>query len=408
MSCTPVSQCRCCGNSELKLILDLNNQPLANSYHRGNETLNEYPLAVMLCQNCFHSQLSVVVDPDEMFSNYLYISGTSKTLDEYFDWFADMVQNECGSVGKVLDIACNDGTQLSKFKSRGWITHGIDPAKNLYDLACSRADAVACDYLNEQALELLGNTVYDVITAQNVFAHTHDVVHFLNCCKQVMSDHSKLYIQTSQADMIENRQFDTIYHEHLSFFSTRSMLALCERVGLKLISVRKNPIHGGSYIFCVSKTGFDDGSVERMINAETLAGRYSVEEYDRYRDSVEKVVRDFKIFVDSHKNCGTLVVGYGAAAKGNTFLNYSGVKLHFIVDDNQMKQGLLTPGSDTMIVSPETIQKFAHHTVFVPLAWNFYQEIKTKIQTQVDSLPYKSRFSYMIHSYYPNPKTEVL
>jgi hypothetical protein len=407
VSCKIVNECRCCGSAHLKTVLDLGTQPLANSYHHGNNQ-EQYPLCLLLCEDCFHSQLSVVVDPDDMFRDYVYISGTSKTLHDYFEWFADMVQAECGKIGSVLDIACNDGTQLAKFKSRGWLTHGIDPAKNLLHLSSQNADKIVCDYLNESAMTELGNIKYDAILAQNVFAHTHDIVHFLMCCKEAMTDTTRLYIQTSQADMIENNQFDTIYHEHLSFFSTNSMRTVCERVGLKLISVKKTDIHGGSYVFTICRSGNEDSTVSNMIEQERVRGRYSVERYDNYRQNVERVIFQFREFVNLYSSKGYLVVGYGAAAKGNTFLNASGVKLHFIIDDNNLKQGLLTPGTNTMIVSSDYIKTFAHNTVFIPLAWNFHDEIRSKIKSKVDDLKFKHLFCYLIHAYYPTATTEVL
>ncbi len=407
MGCKIINKCRCCESTNLKTVLDLGNQPLANSYHHG-DAQEKYPLCLMLCENCFHSQLSVVVDPDEMFRDYVYISGTSRTLHEYFEWFADMVQSECGKIGTVLDIACNDGTQLSKFKNKGWTTHGIDPAKNLLHLSSRNADKIVCDYLNESALSELGSIRYDAIIAQNVFAHTDDIVHFLMCCKEAMSDTTKLYIQTSQADMIENNQFDTIYHEHLSFFSTNSMRTVCERVGLKLISVKKTDIHGGSYVFTISRSETEDYSVFQTIENERIGGRYSIQRYNEYRDNVERVISNFRQLVDLYSSRGYLVVGYGAAAKGNTFLNSSGVKLHYIVDDNPLKQGLLTPGMNTMIVSSDYIKTFAHNTIFIPLAWNFHNEIRSNIKSKIDSLKFKHLFSYLIHAYYPTATTEVL
>jgi SAM-dependent methyltransferase len=401
MSCKIIKECRCCGSKNLTQVLDLNEQPLANTYHTGSSELFKYPLVLMLCKDCFHSQLNAVVDPDEMFSNYLYVSGTSKTLHEYFEWFADMVKSETVETGSVLDIACNDGTQLQKFRNLGWKTYGIDPAKNLQELSVKNADKIVVDYLTDSSVQSLGVSSFDAIIAQNVFAHTDDVVGFLNSCKLVMSDSTKLYIQTSQADMIENDQFDTIYHEHLSFFSTRSMLALCNRVNLKLISVRRTSVHGGSYIFVISKQGKQDYSVNFSLDLEEKSGRYSLKRYEQYQKEVNSVIANFKNVVDEYKKQGYLVVGYGAAAKGNTFLNASGVKLHYIIDDNPLKNNLLTPGSDTMIVSKNFIDTLANDVLFVPLAWNFYNEIKSNITKKVSSLPFRDKFSYKIYSYYP-------
>lgn len=404
-----IKECRCCGSSELKEILDLNTQPLANSYHTGKEALPTYPLALNLCTNCFHLQLSVVVDPDEMFSNYLYVSGTTKTLHDYFEWFADMVEHETGKLpypGKVLDIACNDGTQLQKFLKKSWLTHGIDPAKNLYELSSKNAAKVVVDYFNKSSLEKLGGVKYDAILAQNVFAHTDNIVEFLENCKSVMHPHTKLYIQTSQADMVENIQFDTIYHEHLSFFSTRSMIEVCKRVGLNVVSVKRVSVHGGSYIFTISKVSNSDGSVEDSLKKETTDGRYTIETYDQYAKEVRSIIKDFNDTIEFYRTLGYLLVGYGAAAKGNTFLNASETKLHFIIDDNEKKHGLLTPGSNTMIVDKNFIDHLANNVLFIPLAWNFYEEIKEKIKNKVSTLPFKALFDYKTYSYYPTKNIE--
>ena len=408
MSYKEIKTCRCCGCNILKTILDLNKQPLANSYHDGSDTLTEYPLSLNLCTNCYHTQLSVVVDPDEMFSNYIYVSGTSKTLHEYFEWFANIVESQTIKNGNVLDIACNDGTQLLKFKNKGWKTYGIDPAKNLYELSKVNADQVIVDYFNTESVKLLSVNTFDAIIAQNVFAHTDNIVDFLNTCKTIMTDSTKLYIQTSQADMIENNQFDTVYHEHLSFFSTKSMLAVCERVGLKLVSVQRTPIHGGSYIFTISKTQTPDYSVKFSLDLEEKSGRYSVNRYEQYYKEVNSIIQEFVNTVEEYKKAGYIIIGYGAAAKGNTFLNASGVKLHYIIDDNPKKIGLLTPGSNTMIVGLDFIDTLANNVLFIPLAWNFYNEINTKIKHKVKLLPFKKLFSYKVYSYYPTPFTDTI
>lgn len=396
-----VKNCRCCGSCDLKEILNLNEQPLANNYHDGSQKIVHYPLILNVCKHCFHTQLSVVVDPDEMFSTYLYVSGTSKTLHEYFEWFSNMVESEVGKSGSILDIACNDGTQLLKFKNKGWITHGIDPAQNLYDLSVKNADKIIVDYFNKKSVSMLNVDTYDAIIAQNVFAHTHDIFDFLMTCKDVMNDETRLYIQTSQADMIENNQFDTVYHEHLSFFSTKSMIAICERVGLTVVSVKRTPIHGGSYIFTIMKKGIPDYSVNFSLDLEEKSGRYSLKRYEQYSMEVNSVIQLFKNTIEMYKKDGYIVVGYGAAAKGNTFLNASKVKLHYIIDDNTLKHNLLTPGSNTLIVSRDFINNLANNTLFVPLAWNFYNEIKNNIKTKINLLPFKDKFMYKIYSYYP-------
>ena len=178
---TELNICLACGGKNLSLVLDLGTQPLANSYHRRDEILEEFPLALMLCTDCFHSQLSVAVNPDLMFKNYLYVSGTSHTLREYFDWFADMAasRRETGSTPlSVLDIASNDGSQLAAFRRYTSDITGVDPAQNLRETAEKTGATIMCDYWNKKTAQKLHRT-FDIIIAQNVFAHNANPLGFL-------------------------------------------------------------------------------------------------------------------------------------------------------------------------------------------------------------------------------------
>ena len=150
-----LKKCLCCENESLKTILDLNKQPLANSYYKKGELLEEYPLAVNLCSNCFHLQLTYSVDPDLMFKNYLYVSGTSKTLRDYFDHFANLCLKNSPEAKTILDIACNDGSQLNSFAKLGLETFGIDPATNLYEISTKNNHKVICGYLDNKTKDKL-------------------------------------------------------------------------------------------------------------------------------------------------------------------------------------------------------------------------------------------------------------
>lgn len=160
--------CLACGNTNLKTVLDLGDQPLANEYHKGCQTQNKFPLKLNLCESCFHLQLSHTVNPDLMFKHYLYVSGTSKTGRDYFKSFAKKTLEYFPKAKTVLDIASNDGSQLDYYKELGLQTYGIDPATNLYEGATSRGHNVVCDYFNSNSVDKF-NTKFDIITAQNVF-----------------------------------------------------------------------------------------------------------------------------------------------------------------------------------------------------------------------------------------------
>lgn len=373
-----IDKCLCCGNSNLFVVLVLNTQPPANSFHPYDEHPQEYELKLMGCSSCWHTQLSIAVDPDELFRHYLYVSGTSQTLKDYFDLFAKKYSDiETADSMRVLDIACNDGSQLDSFKHLGWSTWGVDPAKNLVPLARAKGHTVICDFWNRKVAEQLPK--FHLITAQNVFAHTADIDQFLQACKLVMLHESKLVIQTSQAYMFDNNEFDTIYHEHISFFSTSSMKAVCERNGLSLNKVSIADIHGSSYVFEIGLVTELNESVEQQLAQETH--RYDIDFYKQYSANALQCLAELKRFVDQQRSQGKTIIGYGAAAKGMTVLNAGNIQLDFIVDDNPLKQNLFTPGMNIPVKSSESLHYLDHPVVIIPLAWNFYDEIVERVKT---------------------------
>lgn len=374
-----LDKCLCCDSTDIEILLDLNNQPLANSYHKEDEVLDEYPLGVNICNNCYHIQLTHVVNPDLLFKDYLYVSGTTKTLHDNMKWFVDYVLETTiwGKGNSVLDIACNDGTQLDYFKKKGFKTFGVDPAENLHELS-SKNHKVICDYFNADKFD----RQFDVITAQNVFAHNSNPKEFLEHCDELMHDKSVLYIQTSQAEMILNNQFDTIYHEHVSFFNINSMNELVKRTNLTLTDVIKTPVHGISYLFRFTKNTFEGrGKVFNEIEVERQRGLLSKKTYDEYKTNITKLVSDFKELVRNSKREGFELIGYGAAAKGMTFLNFADVELDYILDDNELKHHLYTPGTNVPIKPNGFLKQYkeSDKILFIPLAWNFYNEIQERI-----------------------------
>lgn len=379
-----INECRCCGG-EVETILDLNNQPLANSYHRVDEDLEYFPLKLNLCSNCYHTQLSIVVDSDIMFRNYLYVSGTSNTLKEYFDFFSiftiERFKNYFGhKPNNVLDIACNDGTQLDYYKSKGVTTYGIDPAENLHPIS-SKSHNVICDYFPSNKI----NNKFNLIIAQNVFAHTHDIKSFLEKCYDILDDDSILYIQTSQSNMILNNEFDTTYHEHLSFFNSLSMRTIVEKCNLKLNNVFKFDIHGSSYIFEISKKSYDS-NIESVINLEKTKGLYDMKTYNTFVKNAKDITFNLKNTIDEYRKMGYSIIGYGAAAKGMTLLNFGNISMDYIIDDNQLKHNLLTPGTDILIKGIDILRDVdSDKILFVPLAWNFYDEIYNRIKSVRDN-----------------------
>lgn len=377
-----IASCLCCKNKKLKLILDLGHHPLANNYLK---TLNDYeptfPLTLNLCENCYHLQLGYAVKPDILFKNYLYVSGTTQTIKHYFSWFAKYTIDlfESKKLKNVLEIACNDGSQLDFYKSYGLTTYGIDPAENLYPIS-SKNHNIICDYFSHKYIDYYKQKNIDIIVAQNVFAHTDYPDNFLKYCKEIMNDNSLLFLQTSQADMIKNNEFDTIYHEHLSFFSIRSMYELSKKSQLFLIDVIKTPIHGNSNLFVFSKKN-KSNKIQELMNLEKQQGLYNIDTYNKYAKKCYEIILKLNEKINELKNLNYKIVGYGAAAKGMTVLNFGKIKIDFIIDDNPLKQNLYTPGMHIPITNIDELDKLKNDKIaFLPLAWNFFDEIKSKIK----------------------------
>lgn len=374
-SYTTLDKCVACGGSNLVQFLDLAKQPLANNYHDGSGAGESYQLGLNLCTDCYHTQLPVSVNPKEMFDHYLYVTGTSQTLRDYCDWFAEFVDTrEDIDHGNILDIACNDGTQLDSFRKLGWKTFGVDPAKNLFEIALDKGHMVRNAYWPISYPQM------DVITAQNVCAHTPNPLEFLEGVKTSLAPNGTAYIQTSQSQMYQRNEFDTTYHEHISFFSANSMNTLAKRAGLVLTDIVITPIHGDSYVFVLKHPGAEiKNSVTETIRKEAKEGRQSPNFYHLFGNNARKIVEQLKDLVTKCQAEGTPVVGYGAAAKGMTVLNANDIQLDWIVDDNELKQGLLTPGTNIPIKDRSSLD-IDEHIVVIPLAWNFFDEIKSNVE----------------------------
>jgi len=370
--------CLACGSEHLTPSLNLGNQPLANNLKFEPTQQDIYPLGVNLCTNCYHLQLTHTVDPKIIYSTYLYVAGTSKTLKDYSEWFAGyVVESMDRQTANVLDIGCNDGTQLDCFKPYSINTFGIDPAENIHPTSSAKHDVI-CDYFGPHIVDKIHHN-FDAITAQNVFAHNPNPLEFLQTVKKLMSEHTLVFIQTSQADMVLNNEFDTIYHEHINFFNINSMNELAKRAGLHLVDVVKTPIHGNSYVFVLSWNS-RPYNIQNLIKMESKLNKK--ETYDNWVSTVQLNMSILKSTIQKYTSDGYKVVGYGAAAKGNTLLNYINVPLDLIIDDSPLKQNMYAPGTNSPIKSIDALKEYSKEDkiLFMPLAWNFFTEISQRIK----------------------------
>lgn len=376
-----ITACRCCGDKNLFLYLDLGKQPLANSYHKEDK-LKKYPLEVMLCKKCFHSMLSVVIKPELMFKNYLYVSGTTETFQNHCRELAkDAVTRVKTKKIRVLDIACNDGTQLGFFKKLGCDVYGVDPAENLREITNKKNIPVIVDYWSKKVAQKLGRK-FNLITGTNVFAHVDQIDKFLAACFLALEDDGVLILEFPYANnMIKYNEFDTIYHEHLSYFLVNSFATLATRMKFQVVDLLRTPIHGGSIRFFLKKgIGSHSQKVTALIQKEKESGLFDIQTYKLFAKNVAKNRNYLRKLVSDLRKDRKKVIGYGASAKGNTMLNYFNLDLDYIVDDNSLKWEFVTPGRNILIKSPKILQEERENLYIVIMSWNFYKEIVGKIK----------------------------
>ena len=360
-ACSPLVSCLACGQDNLEQILDLGLQPLANNFLSEIGEQENYPLGLNYCHFCTHLQLTHNVQRSALFDNYLYVSGTSRTLKEDFYNFANDLHHIWGPQ-RIIDIACNDGSQLDEFKKLGWKTIGIDPARNILD-GSIKNHPIICDYLRPEYANFLET---DIALAQNVLAHTDNPKQLIETALEIANT---FYVQTSQALMVKNAEFDTIYHEHLSFFSELSFWTLAKRAGKYLKQISFRDIHGTSFLFEVSNVGPE---IERPSGPTPDEVRNFGQ---RSRSTIDKLDQVLSL----ERSSGSLLIGYGASAKGMTVLNALKTNLDYLIDDSPLKQGRYTPGRNVPIVPVEFLNNLSVPVTFVMTAWNFEAEIRAKI-----------------------------
>lgn len=378
--------CRSCGHARLKDVLDLGQTPLADAFLTKDDVEKPepvYPLEVAFCTNCGLLQILKTVPPEELFCReYPYYSSFSDELLRHSRQNALelMEERKLGPKSLVVEIASNDGYLLKNFVEKGVPCLGIDPAEGPASEAEKAGVPTLCAFFTvalAEQLKHLGKSA-DVIIANNVFAHVADTNGFIEGVKTLLKEDGTAVIEVPYVrDLIDNCEFDTIYHEHLCYFSATSADYILRRHSLYLNSVKRLPIHGGSLRLYASRRQTADGSVTAILNEERDAG---VDGYEYYRDFAEKVgsiKEGLRVMLRGLKDQGKRIAAYGAAAKGSTLLNYIGIgkeTIDFVVDRNVHKQGRFMPGKHIPVFGVETLLKEMPDYVLL-LAWNFTDEI---------------------------------
>ena len=376
------TNCRCCNSKKLKRVISLGYQPLANNLLKNKDDKCEfYPLELNVCEDCYNCQLSVSIESDKMFSNYLYQSSTTKSFRDHFKSAAEnyIKQFKLDSSSYIIDVGSNDGIGLKPFLDLGFKNIlGIEPAKNLADLAIKKGINTFHGYLQEKSSIPYKNGA-DLLLASNVFAHSDDLRNMAECMKKLIKPDGKIIIEVQYLlNTLKDLTFDNIYHEHTNYWSLSTLKNFLNNIGLFIFKAEKIDTHGGSVRIYVTKQKSIkiDKSVKRMLKEEKDFGLRKISTYIKFGKKIEnlkqKVIKNIKKMRSDNK----ILIGYGAPAKATTSLNYFNInkEIDFIIEDNKLKHGKYVPGVKIPIISKEKC-KIANPTVIV-LAWNFYETIK--------------------------------
>lgn len=380
-------QCRSCSSPRGMLVLDLGLQPLANNLLRPEDLSKsepKFPLRLAVCEACWMLQIVDLVPPVQLFSEYLYFSSFSDLMLRHAKQAAERYIKEFsfGQKSFVVEVASNDGYFLQNFKSANVPCLGIEPAANIAKVAQERGIETLVKFFGQETareLETAGRQA-DLILGNNVFAHAPDTNDFVAGLKTLLKPDGRIILEFPYAlDFIEKTEFDTIYHEHVFYFSLTALKPLFERHGLQIFHVERLPIHGGSLRLFASHSGAHPArqSVTDLLAEETRKGVPSLAWYEGFAGKVLEIKKSLLELLNQLKQQKKSIAAYGASAKGSTLLNFFGLgreHLDFVADRSTYKQGRLTPGTHIPIVAPSALlEKLPDYTLL--LTWNFADEI---------------------------------
>ena len=384
--------CRFCGASVDAVFADLGMSPLANSYlppERANSMEPFYPLRALVCAGCFLVQLEEFETPEQIFSDYAYFSSYSSSWLEHSRRYAEQMIERLGLgvESHVVEIASNDGYLLQFFHDRQIPVLGIEPAANVAKVALQKGIPTLVEFFGrETAASLAQESSADLLLGNNVLAHVPDLNDFVGGMRILLKQGGVITMEFPHLmRLVGENQWDTIYHEHFSYFSFLTVSRIFQAHGLRLYDVEELPTHGGSLRIygCHEEDAakVESDAARELAERERAAGYEQLETYLGYGNRVEADKRQILSFLIGLKEQGLSVVGYGAPAKGNTLLNYCGVGRDFVdytCDLNPHKQGHFLPGSHIPIRSPEAIREQRPDVVLI-LPWNLKDEIMQQL-----------------------------
>jgi SAM-dependent methyltransferase len=385
-----IARCRICESETLEPVLDLGRQPLANSLRRDKaQVLPTFPLAICRCVGCGTIQLTETVAPEILFTQYVWVTGTSEGARQYSKVFCEgMVARARTGRRFVLEVASNDGTFLKPFADRGDRVLGVDPARNIATMAEEAGIPTMAEFFGlETARRIVAEHGHaDVVFARNVIPHVADANDVVAGMAHCLGPEGTAAIEFHRADVIlEELHYDSIYHEHLFYHSLHTVQSLLDRFGLIPFDVETSPISGGSLVVYFSKTRRPRTSRhDAILTRERELGVGRAEPWREFASRSRRHAAALAELIESRKAQGRRLIGYGASARSSTLLNFCGITarhLDAVADRAPLKHGTYTPGTDIPIVPPA--EAFATRPdVVLLLGWNFRDEILAQIRAE--------------------------
>ena len=381
--------CRFCDTQLEDVFIDLGMSPLANSFLKNENEFNDekfFPLIVFVCNKCLLVQLQEFESPEKIFGDYAYFSSFSDTWLKHSEEYSELMIERYGLTqdSLVIEIASNDGYLLQFFKKKGIPILGIDPAANIARSAEKKGIPTLVKFFGvETALELFNkNQQADLITANNVLAHVPNLNDFVKGLKILLKPKGVITIEFPHLlELIQQNQFDTIYHEHFSYFSFLTVQRIFTQHNLTIFDVEKLDTHGGSLRIFVKHPENNElvinNKVEKLLEEEQKFGLDKLSSYSNFSEKVKLIKKSLLEFLSIAKKQNKKIVGYGAAAKGNTLLNYCNIGqdyVDFVVDRSSHKQDTFLPGTHIPVLNPEEIKKTKPDYILI-LPWNLREEI---------------------------------
>ncbi|MGD9483612.1 class I SAM-dependent methyltransferase [Streptomyces sp. TRM70308] len=385
-----VTACRVCGSRRWQEVVSFGSVPLANGFVDAAEAdapEEAYPLEAVSCRECRLLSLTAVVDPHLLYRTYSYVTSDSETMARHMRTVVELCGERAALAGGglVVELGSNTGDQLLYFREAGARVLGVDPARNLARVAEDRGVPTLPDYFDSATAREIAAThgKASLILGRHVFAHIDDVADVLAGARELLADHGLFTIEVPYAvDLVERLAFDTIYHEHLSYFLISTLDRLFARHGLRTVDVERLAVHGGSVLVSAGRA---DGPwrthdrVRDLIAGERAAGYLSDGVYQEFGARVRRTCAELTRLVRGLVADGHRVAGYGASAKGTTLLNLCGLgpgELEFCTDTTPQKQGRLTPGTHVPVLAPQDVRRPPDY--YLLLAWNYAEEIMRK------------------------------